>query len=92
MSEAEIVEDLEAWLAACDRGGITAAALRKTREVRPEPGEGHAVTVAPVAYVTLVGYRAGHMVKARLEADPREVRRQLEERGMTVREVWDNLG
>ena len=92
MGEAEIVEDLDAWLAACARHQIVAAALRKTCEIRPEAGDGYSVTVAPVSYVTLVGYRAGHMVKLRLEADPRALRAALEGRGMRVREVWDNLG
>jgi len=92
MSENLVVTTLEDWIEACEARGIKAVALRKTSEIRPEAGEGHSVTVAAVEYVTLVGYRDGRLVKARLDADPRALCRMLEDQGFTVREVWDNLG
>lgn len=92
MNENLEVSTLDEWLDACEAREIRAVALRKTSEIRPAAGEGHAVTVAAVQYVRLVGYRAGRLVKVRLEGMPADLRRSLDARGFTVREVWDNLG
>jgi len=85
------VEDLEGWLDAAHHHGIRAAAIQRVSEIRPTAGEGHAVTVGPTAWVTLIGYRAGALVRGRLSAAPRDLRARLEAMGFQVREVSANI-
>jgi hypothetical protein len=91
MAEVE-VDGLERWLVACREAGVEAAVIRKTSEIRPVAGEGHAVTVGSTSYTTLVGYRAGALIKVRLDGLHPHLKRRLEVEGFRVREVWDQIG
>ena len=85
------VDSLESWMAAARAHAIEAAAIQRVSEIRPTTGEGHAVTVGHTAWVTLIGYRAGALVRGRFTDTPRDLRRQLEALGFRVREVSANI-
>lgn len=93
MSESEQVqvETLDEWLVACAERTISAAAIREVREIRPV-AEGTGITVGRVHRVTLVGYRAGRLVRVLLEPPPEGLRTRLTGLGFAVKHRVDNLG
>ncbi len=90
MAETIHAQDFSEFLEHCERLGIRAAALQKVEEIRPHLHEG-GVTVAMFQKVTVLGYRAGTLVRTVLKGPPAELRAELDRRGFLVREVWRNL-
>lgn len=86
-----VAPDLEAFLAACERHGVEAVALQAVREIRPVTHPDGAVVVGLQRWTTAVGYRAGVVVRLRLEDPPDDLADVLRARGYQVRVVSDNV-
>jgi len=91
MADTRVVESVDEFIAVCAGEGIAVAALQSVDEVRPVlHGEG--VTVGPVRRLTVIGYRAGLVVRAVVDESPRAVEERLKKLGFRTRSTRHNIG